>query len=44
LIEVLEDETIVEEIDEEEDTPKSITDVTINNKLTKRKMGIDRIK
>ena len=44
LIEVLEDETIVEEIAEEEDTPKSITDVTINNKPPKRKMGIDRIK
>jgi hypothetical protein len=49
LIEVLEDETIVEEIAEEEtkdeeDTPKSITDVTINNKPPKRKMGIDRIR
>ena len=44
LIEVLEDETIVEEIAEEEETPKSITDVTINNKPPKRKMGIDRIK
>jgi hypothetical protein len=51
LIEVLEDETIVEEIakeeeetKDEEDTPKSITDVTINNKPPKRKMGIDRIR
>jgi hypothetical protein len=49
LIEVLEDETIVEEIAKEEEKKdeqklKGRSDVTINNKLTKRKMGIDRIK
>jgi len=49
LIELLEDESIVEDInkenkDKEEDSPVSKQDVTINNKLTKRKMGIDRIK
>jgi hypothetical protein len=49
LIELLEDESIVEDIskenkDKEKDSPVSKQDVTINNKLTKRKMGIDRIK
>ena len=50
LIEVLEDETIVEEIAKEEETeqkeeiPKGRNDVTINNKPPKRKMGIDRIR
>ena len=49
LIELLEDESIVEDInkenkDKEEDSPVSKQDVTINNKLNKRKMGINRIK
>jgi len=47
LIEVLEDESIVEDIKEEEkedDSPTTKQDVTINNKPPKRKMGIDRIR
>jgi hypothetical protein len=47
LIEVLEDESIVEDIKEkekEDDSPTTKQDVTINNKLPKRKMGIDRIR
>lgn len=49
LIELLEDESIVEDInkenkDKEEDSPVSKQDVTINNKHNKRKMGINRIK
>jgi len=46
LIEVLEDESIVEDIEEEkeDDSPTTKQDVTINNKPPKRKMGIDRIR
>lgn len=47
LIDVLEDESIVEDIKEEEkedDSPTTKQDVTINNKPPKRKMGIDRIR
>ena len=49
LIEVLEDDTIVEEITDveeskDEETLKGRNDVTINNKPPNRKMGIDRIK
>ena len=46
LIEVLEDESIVEDIKEEkeDDSPTTKQDVTINNKPPKRKMGIDRIR
>ena len=47
LIEVLEDESVVEDIKEEEkedDSPTTKQDVTINNKPPKRKMGIDRIR
>ncbi len=46
LIEVLEDESIVEDIEEEkeDDSPTTKQDVTINNKAPKRKMGIDRIR
>jgi len=43
LMDILEDETIVEESKDEE-TLKGRDDVTINNKPPKRKMGIDRIK
>ena len=49
LMDILEDETIVEEITDveeskDEETLKGRDDVTINNKPPKRKMGIDRIK
>lgn len=46
LIDVLEDESIVEDIEEEkeDDSPTTKQDVTINNKAPKRKMGIDRIR
>ena len=49
LMEILEDDTIVEEITDveeskDEETLKGRDDVTINNKPPKRKMGIDRIK
>jgi hypothetical protein len=49
LMEILEDETIVEEITDVEESKdeeilKGRDDVTINNKPPKRKMGIDRIK
>ena len=46
LIDVLEDESIVEDIEEEkeDDSPTTKQDVTINNKPPKRKMGIDRIR
>ena len=43
LMDILEDETIVEESKDEE-TLQGRDDVTINNKPPKRKMGIDRIK
>ena len=49
LMDILEDETIVEEITDveeskDEETLKGRNDVTINNKPPNRKMGIDRIK
>ena len=49
LMDILEDETIVEEIadveeSKDEETLKGRDDVTINNKRPNRKMGIDRIK
>jgi hypothetical protein len=49
LMDILEDETIVEEITDveeskDEETLKGRNDVTINNKPPTRKMGIDRIK
>ena len=49
LMEILEDDTIVEEITDveeskDEETLKGRDDVTINNKRPNRKMGIDRIK
>jgi hypothetical protein len=49
LMDILEDETIVEEITDveeskDEETLKGRNDVIINNKPPKRKMGIDRIK
>jgi hypothetical protein len=49
LMDILEDETIVEEITDVEESKdeeilKGRDDVTINNKPPKRKMGIDRIK
>tara|TARA_R110001599_G_scaffold80026_3_gene216502 strand:+ start:4707 stop:5726 length:1020 start_codon:yes stop_codon:yes gene_type:complete len=49
LMDILEDETIVEEITDveeskDEETLKGRDDVTINNKPPNRKMGIDRIK
>jgi hypothetical protein len=49
LMDILEDDTIVEEITDteeskDEETLKGRNDVTINNKPPKRKMGIDRIK
>ena len=49
LMDILEDETIVEEITDveeskDEETLKGRDDVTINNKRPNRKMGIDRIK
>ncbi len=49
LMDILEDDTIVEEITDveeskDEETLKGRDDVTINNKPPKRKMGIDRIK
>jgi len=49
LMDILEDDTIVEEITDveeskDEETLKGRNDVTINNKPPNRKMGIDRIK